>query len=77
MEGFMIRGWDPILLRCGGTSALVRGETLAARSLYEGSSQSTISGWRWGFHIVQRGIDPGDRCFRPRVVGVVHVWKEF
>ena len=31
MEGFLIRRWDPILPRCGGTSTLARGAILAAR----------------------------------------------
>ena len=31
----------------------------------------------WGFHIVRGGIDPGDRRFRPRGVGIVDVWKAF
>ena len=36
-----------------------------------------MSQWSWGFHTVRGGIDPGDRRFRPRVVGVVDVWKIF
>ena len=35
MEGFLIRGWELILPGCGGTSALARGATLAARWLHE------------------------------------------
>ena len=35
MEGFLIRGWELILPGCGGTSALARGTTLAARCLHE------------------------------------------
>ena len=35
MEGLLIRGWGPILAGCGGTSALARRETLAARWLHE------------------------------------------
>ena len=35
MEGLLIRGWEIILPGCGGTSALARGATLAARSLHE------------------------------------------
>ena len=30
----------------------------------------------WGFRIVRGGIDPGDHCFCPRFVGVVHAWKD-
>ena len=40
-------------------------------------SQSATSRWGWGFRIVQSGLDPGDLRFRPRVVGVVHVLKDF
>ena len=35
MEGFLIRGWKLILRGCGGTSALARGATLAARWCHE------------------------------------------
>ena len=35
MEIFLIRGWENILPGCGGTSALARGVTLAARWLHE------------------------------------------
>ena len=31
----------------------------------------------WGFHTVGGGIDPEGHRFRPRVVGVVDVWKDF
>ena len=35
VEGFLIGGWELILPGCGGTSALARGATLAARWLHE------------------------------------------
>ena len=35
MEGFLSRGWELILPGCGGTSALARGATFAARCLHE------------------------------------------
>ena len=35
MEGFLTRGWELILPGCGGTAALVRGATLAARWFHE------------------------------------------
>ena len=35
MEGFLTRGWELILPESGGTSALPRGATLAARWLRE------------------------------------------
>ena len=75
MERFLTRGWEHILPGCGGTAALVRGATLAARWLHE--PQSAITQWGWGFHTLRGGIDPGDLRFRPRVVGVVEIWKDF
>ena len=36
MDGFLTRKWELILPGCGGTSALARGTTLAARWLHEG-----------------------------------------
>ena len=43
---------------------------------YTNPSQSAISQWDWGFHIVCGGVDQGDRRFRPRFVGVVQVWTD-
>ena len=40
-------------------------------------SQSAIGHWDWGFHTVRGGFDPGDQRFRPQVVGVVKVSKDF
>ena len=40
-------------------------------------SQSATDKWGWGFHTVRNGFDPGDHRFRPQVVGVVDVWKDF
>ena len=40
-------------------------------------SQSATRRCGCGFHIVPGGIDPGDLRFRPRVVGVVDVLKDF
>ena len=40
-------------------------------------SQSAISEWGWGFHIVQGGIDPGDHRFRAQFVAVEDVWTDF
>ena len=33
-------------------------------------SQSPISPWDWGFHVVQGGVDPRELAFRPPGVGV-------
>ena len=76
MEEFMIRGWEIILPGCGGTSALARGATLAARLLHEPQPISNHP-VGLGFHTLRGGIDPGDLRFRPRVVGVVQIWKDF
>ena len=38
--------------------------------------QSATSQWGWVFHTVQGGIFPGGLRFRPRVVGVVEIWKD-
>ena len=40
-------------------------------------SQSATSQLGWGFHTLRGGINPGDLRFRPRVVGVVDIWKGF
>ena len=40
-------------------------------------SQYAITQLGWGFHTLRGGIDPGDLRFRPRVVGVVEIWKDF
>ena len=40
-------------------------------------SQLATSQLGWGFHTLQGGIDPEDLRFRPRVVGVVEIWKDF
>ena len=70
MEWVLIRGWEIILSRCDGTSALVRGLTLAARWLHEPQPISNqLVGW--GFHTARGGIESKDLRFRPRVVGIV------
>ena len=40
-------------------------------------SQSAIGQWGWGFHTMRGVFDPGDHRFRPQVVGVVDVWRNF
>ena len=67
MEGFLIRGWERILLGCGGTSALARGATLTARWLH-GPQLISNQLVGWGFYTARGGIDPGDLYFCPRVV---------
>ena len=62
MEGFLIREWKPIL---PGELALC---TIP--------SQSATGRRGWGFHTVRSGFDPGDHRFRPRVVGIVDVWRD-
>ena len=48
-----------------------------ALALCSNLSQSAIGQRGWGFHTVRGGFDPGDHRFRPRNVGVVHVWRGF
>ena len=74
MEGFLSRGWELILPGCGGTSALARGQ-LSLRAGSMSSSPSAIIQWGWGFRTLRGGIDPGELPRRPRVVGVVEIWK--
>ena len=40
-------------------------------------SQSATTQWGWGFHTLRGGIDTDDLSVRPRVVGVVGIWKYF
>ena len=75
MEDFITRGWEFILPGCGGTSALARGAALAARWLHELQPISNHS-VGLGFHTLRGGIDPGNLRVRPRVVGVVEIWKD-
>ena len=65
-----------MLLGCGGASTLSRGAT-SPRVGCMSSGQSATSQWRWGFHTVRGGINPGDLRFRPLFVGVVEIWKDF
>ena len=50
---------------------------LSPRAGSMSSSQSATSQWGLGFHTVRIGIDAGDLRFRPRVVVVVEIWKNF
>ena len=45
-----------------------------ALAIFSIPSESAIGQWGWGFHTVRGGFDPADHRFRPRVVGVVHVY---
>ena len=65
MEGFLIRGWDPV----------VSGFRMAL-AFFSSPSQSAIGHWDWGFHSVRGGFDPGDHRFRPQVVGFVDVRRD-
>ena len=76
MAGFLIRGWEIILAGCGETSTLARGATLAARWL-RGPQPISNQLVGWGFYTARGGIDAGDLCFCPRVVGIVEVWRDF
>ena len=59
----MTRGWELILSEVRWLSAI--------------PSQSAIGQWDWGFHTVWGGFVPEDHGFRPQVVGVVNVLKDF
>ena len=63
MEGFLIRGWELVLPGVRWLSAI--------------PSQSEIGQWDLGFHTEQSGFDPGDHRFRPQVVGVENILKNF
>lgn len=39
-------------------------------------TQAAISGWRWGFYSLQRGIVPGHHRFHPHAVGVIGYFTE-
>ena len=55
---------------------MARDAILAARWLHEPHPISNqLVGW--GFHTLRGGIDPEDLRFRPRVVGVVEILKNF
>ena len=72
MEGFLTQGWKLVLPGCGGTSALARRATLAARWLHEPQPiRNQLIGWV--FNTARGGIEQDDLCFRPRVVGVVEI----
>ena len=75
MKGSLIRAYKTILPGCGGTSTLARGATLAACWLHEPQPISNQN-WGLGFHNLRGSIEPEDLCFRPRVGGVVEVWKD-
>ena len=48
-----------------------------ALALFSSPSQSAIGRRGWGFHTVRGGFDLGDPRFRPQVVGVEDVWRDF
>ena len=76
MEEFMIRAWELTLPGCGGTSALARGATLAARWLHEPqpiSNQPVALGFP---HLAGR-YRPEGSAFRPRGVGLVEIQNDF
>ena len=62
MEGFLNRGWEVILPGCGGTLALARGVTLAARWLHEPQPISNQPAGLGFPHFAGR-LRPGDLGF--------------
>ena len=63
MDEFLTRVWELILPGVRWLSTI--------------PSQSAIGQWDWGFHTVRDDFDPADHLFRPQVVGVVKVLKDF
>ena len=49
----------------------------AALALFSRPSQSAIGQRGRGFHTVRGGFYLGGQPFRPRVVGFVHIWRDF
>ena len=70
VEGFLVRGWDLILLGCSAPSTLARRATLAARRFHEPQPVSNQP-VRFGFPHRGGRNRPEDLRLRPRVVEVV------
>ena len=62
MEGFMIQGWAHIRPEC---------------CWLHGSSRSPISWWGWGLQPLRGDIYECDYRFRPQLVGIADVWKDY
>ena len=73
MEGFLIRGWGPILVTCAAGPRSGPEWQISRRAGSMSLSHSATNPWGWSFHTVRDGIDPGDFRFRSRVVGVVEI----
>ena len=73
MEGFLVRGWELILLGyAAGPRRCPEGQfSLRAGSM--SSRRSVISRWGWDSHTVRGGIESWDHCFRHPANGVVDV----
>ena len=76
MEGFVIRGYNPVLPWCGGTATLARGATLASLGLHEPQPNSNHP-FGLGFPHLTGRPRSGDMRFHPRVVGDVDVRNMF
>ena len=57
-------------------AVVLRGNSRRALAPRTPGNQQSLRGG-WGFHTLLGGIDPGDLRFRPRVVGVIEIWKYF
>ena len=66
----------PRLRRGWGGQTKRRGPILPGLCSFYAPSQSAIGKWDWGFHTVRGGVGPEELDFRPRVVGVVEIWKD-
>ena len=76
MEGFFIRDETKSSPGAAGSRCWLEGQ-LSTHAGAMSPSQSATSHWGWGFHTVRGGIDAGDLRFRPWVVGIVEIWKDF
>ena len=76
MAGFLIRGWELVLLGCGGTSTFSRGETFAACWLHEPPPISNQP-MRFGFPHRADRYRPGESQFSSPVCWSCRYMEEF
>ena len=76
MEDFLAWRWELILPDAAGPRRWHEGQ-LSPLVGSMSPSQSAITQLDWHFHTLRGGVDSGDPRFRPRVVGLVNIWKDF
>lgn len=69
MEAFIDVGMGPHRPRVRRDLDMFRGAPLSARWLHVTPRRSVSSRRGWAFYTVRGGIEPGDHCFRPRIMG--------